>query len=216
MKSFFICISILSIFFSSTTRAQSIVAISSGISTDLNNKKPFYMVPITLRWEPFKRSALFIEATQGIGFNRLSNGNAYTASAVLPDHVVLTEAIKLTSFSVDIGASIVVYTNKKNNRFTINLAPGICTEKFGVNYRNYDKANYEVLNPDVSERRQGLYASIAGLYQFHKRKQDMFIMLRLQSNSSARDPDRYKLSYSTTAPLQLTYGYNFFYNKKTK
>lgn len=216
MKPLIISISVLFIFLTSQIKAQSVLAISSGISTDLNNKKPFYTVPITLRWEPFKRSALFIEATQGIGFHRLSYGDAYTAAANLPDHVVLTEAIKLSSFSIDIGASIVVYTNKKNNRFTINLAPGICTEKFGVNYRNYDKVNYEVINPDISERRQGLYASIAGLYHFHKRKQDMFIMLRLQSNSTARDPDRYKLSYNATAPLQLTYGYNFFYNKKTK
>ncbi len=174
------------------------------------------MIPITLRWEPFKHSSLFIEATRGIGFNHLSHGDAYTAGSGLPDHVVLTEAIKLTSFSVDIGASIIVYTNKKNNRFTINLAPGICTEKFGVNYRNYDKVNYEVINPDISEILTGLYASVAGIYHFHKRKQDMFIMLRLQSNSTAGDADRYKLSYNPAAPLQLIYGYNFFYNKRTK
>lgn len=216
MKLRTIGISILFIFFASHTFAQSFVALSSGISTDLNNKKPFYTVPVTLRWEPFKRSAFFIEATKGIGFNRIADGDAYTTKSGLPEHVVLTEVIKLNTFSVDIGGAIVLYTNKKNNRFTLNLSMGIGTELFKVNYRNYDNNNYEVLNPDVGEDLSGLYVSIAGVYNFHKRKQDMFVMLRLQSPSSARNPDRYKLSYNVTAPLQLTYGYKLFYNKKTK
>ncbi len=66
---------------------------------------------------------------------------------------------------------------------------GICTEHFKVVYRNYDNANYEVLNPDVGEDLTGLYASFAATYNFHKRKQNMFIMLRLQSISSAAKPD---------------------------
>jgi hypothetical protein len=162
-----------------------------------------------LRLEPFKRSAFFIEATQEIGFNRLSKADAYTASADLDEHVVLTEVVKHTSFSMGIGGAIVLYTNKKNNQITLNLSTGICSEHYTVNFRNYDKANYEVLNPDVTEYISGLYASIAGVYNFHKRKRDMFIMLHLQSPSSAGF-GRYKLSFYKTAPMQFTYGYKLF------
>lgn len=174
------------------------------------------MVPITLRWEPFKRTGFFIEANQGIGFNRLSHAGAYTVAPQLPEHVVLTEAVNLTTFSTGIGGAIVIYTDKKNNQFTLNLSTGVYKESFTVTYRNYDKANYEVLNPDVSEDMSGLYACIAGVYNFHKRRRDMFIMLRLQSPSSAGLPERYELSYNKTAPLQITFGYKLFYNKKYK
>ena len=214
MKTIATCISILITFFSFQANAQSLIAVSTGISTDLSNPKPFYMIPVTLRWEPGKHSGFFIEAIQGICFTRLTEANAYTAISQLPEHVELTEAINLNNLSIGVGGAIVLYTNKKNNRFTLNLSTGICSEQFKVKYRNYDTANYEVLNPDVNTRFSGLYASVAGIYNFHKRKQDMFIMLRVQSTSSASRPDHYSLSFYKTAPLQLTFGYKLFYNKK--
>ena len=214
MKTLAICISILITLFSFQANAQSFIAVSTGISTDLSNPKPFYMIPVTLRWEPGKHSGFFIEAIQGICFTKLTKANAYTAISQLPEHGELTEAINLNNFSIGIGGAIVLYTNKKNNRFTLNLSTGICAEQFKVRYRNYDTANYEVLNPDVNTRFSGLYASVAAIYNFHKRKQDLFIMLRVQSTSSASGPDHYSLSFYKTAPLQLTFGYKLFYNKK--
>jgi len=163
-------ISILLIFFASHINAQSFIAVSPGISKDLNNKKPFYTVPVTLRWEPFKRSAFFIEATKEIGFNRLSYADAYTVNPQLSEHVVLTEAVSLSTFSMGIGGVIILYTNKKDNQLTLNVSLGISDEHFTVNYRNYDKVNYEVLNPDVGKDFSGLYASI-GMHFYLQRFQ---------------------------------------------
>lgn len=214
MKKPAICLFILITFFYFQANAQSFFAISTGVSTDLSNPKPFYMIPVSVRWEPDKHSGFFIEAIKGICFPRLTKANAYTAISQLPEHVVLTEAINLNNISIGMGGTIVLYTNKKNNRFTLNLSTGICTEQFKIKYRNYDTANYEVLNPDVDTRFSGIYVSIGAIYNFHKRKQDMFIMLRVQSHSSASLPDHYSLSFYKTAPLQLTFGYKLFYNKK--
>jgi len=204
---------ILITIFVSQVSAQSFIALSSGISADLNNERPFFGIPITLRWQPFKHSAFFIEAIQDIGFNRLSKSDAYTANPDLSEHVVLTEEVKHTSFLIGVGGAIVLYTNKRNNQITVDLSTGICSESYTVDFRNYDKVNYEVLNPDVTKPMSGLYASIAMIYNFHKRKQDMFIMLRLQSPSSGGF-GRYKLSFNNTAPLQLTFGYKLFTSKK--
>jgi hypothetical protein len=207
------CILIVFTFFSSHINAQSFIALSSGVSVDINNESPFYAIPVTLRFKPFRRSHFFIEATQSIGFNRLSPVDAYTLSPQLSEHVALTEEIKFSSFSMGIGASIVLYTNKKENQFTLNLSTGISDQHYKVNFRSYDKINYEVLNPDVNQYISGLYASIAGVYNFHKRKQDMFVMLHLQSPSTS-SYERYKFSYNKVAPLQLMFGYKLFYNKK--
>lgn len=172
------------------------------------------MVPVSLRWEPFKRSAFFIEAIQVIGLNRLSSANAYTVNPQLPEHVVLTEAISPKSFLIGVGGAAVLYTNKKHSQFTLNISVGICSEHFKVTYRNYDKVNYEVLNPDLGKDISGLYGSLAGVYNFHKSLRDMFIMLRVQSASLVGPGDRYPLSYNGSAPLQLTFGYKLFYNKR--
>jgi hypothetical protein len=213
MKLHIACIFLLFTFFASQVNAQSFIALSTGMSIDQNNDKPFYSVPITFRLEPFRHSSFFIEAIQGIGFNRLSKADAYSANPGLAEHLVLTEAVKNNSFSMGIGAAIVLYTNKKNNQITLNLSTGICSEHYTINYRNYDKANYEVLNPDINENISGLYASMAAVYTFHKSKRNMFFMLRLQSPSSAGFGS-YKISFNKAAPLQLTYGYKFFTSKK--
>lgn len=173
------------------------------------------MVPITIHWEPFKKSSFFIDATKGIGFNKLSKVDAYTANGQLPQHVILTEAVLPKSFSVGIGWAIKLYTNKRDNKLTVSLSTGIISEHYTVIFRDYDQVNYEVLNPDANKDISGLYASIAAVYNFHPGKQNMFMMLRLQSPSSKIvEPYEYKSSYSRIAPLQLTFGYKFFYNKK--
>ena len=211
---------ILITIFVSQVSAQSFIALSSGISTDINNERPFLwpqfmkhavaIISMPFSWEG---TAFFIEAIQDIGFNRLSKSDAYTANPDLSENVVLTEEVKHTSFLIGIGGAIVLYTNKRNNQITVDVSKGICSESYTVDFRNYDKVNYEVLNPDVTNPISGLYASIAMIYNFRKRKQDMFIMLRLQSPSSGGF-GRYKLSFNNTAPLQLTFGYKLFTSKK--
>ncbi|MDE3182427.1 MAG: hypothetical protein KGM16_03315 [Bacteroidota bacterium] len=174
------------------------------------------MIPVIFRWEPFKRSAFFVEAIKSFVINTRLPADAYTTNSQLPEHVALTEKIELKDFALGLGGAFVVYTNKKNNQFTVNVSSGICDENFIVDYTKYDEANYEVLNPDVAANYSGLYAAVAALYNFHKRKQDMFIMLRLQTASSAAKHDHYTLSYNKTSPLQLTFGYKLFYAKNKK
>lgn len=204
-------ISILFIFFASHINAQSFIALSTGISKDLYNTRPFYAVPVTLRWEPFQHSAFFIEATKEIGFNRLANADAYSLNPQLPGHVVLTEQISQQTFSVGMGGAFILYPTKKNNQLTLNISFGVSDQHFTVTYRNYDKANYKVLNPDVDKVFSGVYASIAPVYNFHRGKRDLFIMLRLQSPPLVGAGDRYYLSYRQIAPMQLTVGYKLFY-----
>ena len=197
------------ILFSFQTNSQSLIAFSAGISSDLNNVKPFYMVPISIRAEPFKQSSFFVETIQGFGFNKVSKADAYTTSPQLPEHLVLTEVIKSTSFSMGIGWVIKIYTDKNSNRFALHLSAGVGSENFVIKYKNYDKTNYEVLNPDVNTKFSGPYASIAAAYNFH-RKQDMFIMLRLQTPTPGKSgPGHYDLSFNTIAPMSLTFGYKF-------
>ena len=203
------------ILFSVKIKAQSAVSLSTGISLDLNNKPTFYHIPVSLQWAPFSnpKNPLFFEFDYAIPLVSERNANAYTVNPSLPAEVTLHENIRPDLFSVSIGFKIHLYTNKKNNSFYVNLLTGVSTQNFKLNYINCDKANYEVLNPDVNMHRGGMVASIAGIYNFHKRKQDMFLMLHLQSPPLQNVGD-YPLSFKFVAPLQLTYGYTLFYNKR--
>jgi hypothetical protein len=206
----------ISIFFSVEIEAQSFVSLSTGISMDLNNTNPsFYHIPVTLQWHPFsqKKSPFFLELNYDIPITSKSTGDAYTLNPGLPGEVTLNERIHALLFTASIGFRIHLYTNKKENSFYLNLMPvGICVQNFKVNYENFDKENYEVLNPDISLNKGGFAMGMAGAYNFHKGKQDMMIMLHLQTPPFQSRGD-YPLSYNFIAPLQLTFGYNFYYNK---
>lgn len=194
--------------------SQAFIALSSGISKDLNNKKTFYHIPVSLRWEPFKKSGFFINANYGIPLSRNGSADAYTANPLLPEHVVLKERIQPNLFTVEIGGTIHLYTNKKNNSMYLDIATGVSSQHFKVNYKNYDKINYEVLNPDVNTDSSGLILSIAYIYNFHWRKQNLFLMLHLQTPPLVSALNYYSMNYKVIAPLQITFGYKLIYNKR--
>lgn len=216
LKFILLLIVLFSIFSPVSTKAQSAISLSTGISMDLNNSnKTFYHIPVSLQWMPFSnpKNPLFFEFDYAIPLASERNANAYTLNPSLPQEVTLQENIRAYLFSISLGFKIHLYTNKRNNSFYLNLLTGVCSQNFKVDYKNYDKSNYEVLNPDVNLNKGGMVASIAGVYNFHKRKQDMFLMLHVQSPPFQNSGD-YPLSFKFVAPLQLTYGYTLFYNKR--
>lgn len=204
--------------FSFSVCAQSSLSVSSGISKDLNNPGySFYGIPVSVQWKPSKkeRAAFFLEANYDFVFAGKSSGNAYTLNPALPQEVILAENIRVSLLTFSVGFHIHLYTNKKNNSFYLNLLPvGISTQSFKVNYKNYDKENYEVMNPDVNTAATGLVMSMAAVYNFHKGKQDEFLMLHIQTPTGFGKANDYPLSYKSIAPLQLTFGYHFYYNMK--
>jgi hypothetical protein len=197
--------------------AQSSLSLSTGVSVDMNNtNQSFYHIPISFQWKPSSRekAPFFLEFDYDVPLTTKSKGNAYTLNPSLPSEVMLQESIRAYIFTASIGFRIHLYSTKKNNSFYLNLLPlGISNQNYKVTYKNYDKENYEVLNPDVNLNMGGLVMSMAAVYYFHKRKQDMQIMLHAQT-PLLRIIDDYPMSYKSIAPLQLTFGYNFYYNKR--
>jgi hypothetical protein len=154
-----------------------------------------------------------VEFDYDIPLSDKSSGDAYTLNPTLPGKVTLMENIRPYLFTVSVGFRIPVNTGKTHNNFYLHFFPiGLCNQKFKVVYKNYDKENYEVLNPDVSTSETGVVMSMAAVYNFHKTKQDMILMLHLQTPLFKKKGD-YLLSYKYIAPLQLTFGYLFYYNK---
>jgi hypothetical protein len=197
------------------SNAQSSFSLSTGLSTDLNNSQSLNQIPVSLIWKPFKdkRMPLFLELDYAFPLGSKSSGEAYTLNPALPEKVILTEKISPYIFTVPVGFSIHLFTTKKGNIFYLNVAPvAVCNQTIKVSYKNYDKANYEVMNPDVNSKESGFVMSMAPVYYFHKGKQCMLLMLHLQTPLLIGKRN-YPLSYRYMAPMQLTFGYNFYYNK---
>lgn len=213
----FLILFTISTLYAAGVKAQSSITFSTGFSTDLNNHlNAFHHIPVSLLWKPFpeKRSPFFLEFDYDIPLSNTGTDKAYTLNPSLPEEVTLQKKIKAYIFTVSIGFRIHLYTNKKNNSFYLNLIPvGFCNQNFKVAYKNYDRENYEVLNPDVDMNNGGAVMSMAIIYNFHVRNQEFLLMLHAQTPLFRKRND-YPASYKFIAPLQFTFGYNFYYNKR--
>lgn len=219
MKFKFIFLIVCVFFILGAINAQSFISVSTGISTDLNNNNnSFYHIPVSVQWKPSaeKKFPLFLEINYDIPFTNKGSGNAYTLNPAMSQEVTLPENIRAYIFTMSIGFRIHLFTTKKNNSFFFNVLPlSVCSQNFKVTYKNYDKENYEVLNPDVHLNATGAVMSMAAVYNFHKQKQDMMMMLHLQSPLLKWTND-YPMSYKFISPLQLTFGYNFYYKNENE
>ena len=210
-----LCLFIITLFAGGVS-AQSVISLSTGWSTDLNNAvHAFHHIPVSFNWQPLKdkRLPFLVELDYDIPLAIRSSGDAFTLNPALPGKVTLSEDIRPRLITASVGLTIPVYRRKSGKSIYVSFFPiAICNQDIKVTYKNYDKENYEVLNPDVTTKETGAVMAVAAVYNFHTLKQDLRLMLHLQTPLFKGNGD-YQLSYKYVAPLQLTFGYNFYYNK---
>jgi len=221
----FLTLLICSNFYIIALEAQSSLIFAAGISTntnDGNTSETFNHIPFTLLWKPSSSlvSPFFIKLDYDFPISGAGTGNAYTLNPSLPQEVTLQETVRPYIFTASIGFHIHLFTAKNKNALYLDLLPfGICNQDFKVSYKNYDKTNYDILNPDINLNRTNYVASIGATYSISLQKirdgDNLLIMLHLQSPLVA-GTGAYPLSYRYVAPLELTVGYNFYYNKNRR
>jgi|GEM_PF-1221016 hypothetical protein len=194
--------------------SQSYIGISTGIGRDINNNhEAFYHVPVTLRWKPgwSNYNPFVMEVNYDIPFTGNRNVNAYTLNPLLPQMVQLQEQVRPYVFTGSIGMGLREIVDKeRNDLFYFNFLMGVCNQYFRVRYEHYDSKNYEVLDPDVNVNLTSMVFTGEAIYKFHN---NMIVMLRAQTPLLFGYNGKYPLSYTNVAPLQLSFGYNFYYNK---
>jgi hypothetical protein len=213
-------LSVCCILFSFFADAQSFIGLSTGFSRDINQNPnySFYHIPITLQFKPFRKrwNVLFFEANYDIPIGATGSGKAYTANPSLPQEVTLSEKVAPYIFTGFAGVSFCFYIDKQRGDILyLNPMAGVCNQYVTVEYKNYDKANYEVLNPDIGSNNTSVVAALEVVYKFHN---NLIVNFHMQTPLADDEGENYNhpLSYNSIAPLQLTLGYNFYYNKKKR
>jgi len=208
--SIFICIN--------STYCQSYVGIGTGFSTDLENPSyNFHYIPVAIQWKSSRYAGGFIlKINEDIPLGAKATDMAYTINPSLPTSIEVQKNIRPYIFTLSAGFRIHLFTDKKKNIFYLDLMPfGLNGQNIHVTYANYDKANYNILNPDEPLNGGGLYVSAAVGCRMSSKKSGWTMELQVQSLPTANVGD-YALSYGFCAPLQLTVQYDLFYNKNKK
>ncbi|UAY52502.1 hypothetical protein [Ferruginibacter albus] len=195
-------------------KPRSITTIATGIGIDINSDNQNYTftyIPITVTWvkASYENIAFIAKAELGIPFGASGSDSAYTLNPSLPSSISLKKKIAPYLFSLGIGLRINVLENKKKQHLLVDFLPlEIFSQNFNVSYSNYDKSNYDIINPDVDLNRTSLAIGLDIAWQTTVFKKNVFVTLGVQTPVFTGTGD-YELSYKLITPLQLTFGYGF-------
>ncbi|HVZ95293.1 MAG TPA: hypothetical protein VG847_00355 [Chitinophagaceae bacterium] len=208
---FFCCF--ICVFFCERLYAQPNITLSTGPAKDLNNTNyEFYYLPVAVQWNPGNKKShpFFAEISYGQTFNVSNSGTAYTLHPSLPPSETLKESIYANIATFNLGGRIRVGRPNRKSDVNIILTAGICSQNFKVTYKNYDKTNYEVLNPDVNTNMSGAVEGFGIEYHFSVHHS---VRLYAQTPLLIIRGD-YPLSFRSIGSVQLAYGYKFYYKKR--
>lgn len=198
------------LFFSLNTYSQAL-DVFTGFGHGVNNEaKSFNFIPIKVRWLPVKgEDLLSFSAVYDVGLNAKGEGHAYTLHPDLPSAVVLKETIKTNVFAMSVDLNFNVYTTPVGNQASLYFSPiGYAWQGFKVDYPDFDKENYEILDQDVNRKFSGFFFKIGADYRFNFNK-----IIAFEVNSPLLKGRPKNFNYLYAAPMHVMVGYRFM-NKK--
>jgi hypothetical protein len=196
-----------SISFTKVIFSQQKLAVSSGIAIDINNEQAFKQLPLSIQWITgrSKKHSLIIKADIAIPFGHTSYDSAYTLTPGLPAAIATEKNIKNKWGTLSLGGRFYINLKNKSQQFFADIFPiGFGWQTFIVKYKNFDKMNYEVINPDVDKSKASFCSSMGAGFS----RNNFVVQLHVQTPIYA-SRGRYDRSFNFSAPLQLTAGYIF-------
>lgn len=189
---------------------------STGLAFDLNNSGSFKQIPLSLQWmipARLNKSSFVFKADFSFPVGGRGKDSAFTLASGLPPAIAVDKTTRNTSWSFLIGYRFVFNTSLEKNRFFIDFLPiGLSFQSFKISYKNFNKSDYEVINPDVDMKRRGLVGCLGVGYILN----DLVFQVHAQSPILVVEKKDYAVSYRSAAPLQLTVGYLFKISKHKK
>jgi hypothetical protein len=195
--------------------SQPRLGLSSGIAIDINNGGRFKQVPISMQLLLVKSKVgnLIVKSDLAIPLNGTSHENAYTSSAGLPPAIGVKKITRNPWFTLSAGFRFFVHKHEDSHFFVDALLLGISDQEFKVTYKNYNDADYEIINPDIGFHKTGLVSSVGIGYT----RKNFVAQLHCQTPLLYFPKwDDYNKSYKTNAPLQFTLGYILSFSKRKK
>jgi hypothetical protein len=142
---------------------QNAFSFSSGISLDINNHAKFQQVPLSVEWQSGRseKHKLIFRGDVGFPIPNRNYDSAYTLENGLPPAVAIQKSIEDYWYSVSMGVRYFIKTKSEDSRFIVDFFPvGFSQQKFKIHYKSYNKAAYDIINPDVGLNRAGFVFSI--------------------------------------------------------
>lgn len=185
-----------------------------GYQVDINNHSRFtqFNTGVQATFNKGKNYELVFRIQKSLGISYRSMDSSFTANPSLPLYSVANKTIipGVCYFSIDHRFKL--NRNKNKNQFSFLLLTGLTAQKITVTYQ-YDKENYTILNPDLTQKWTNLFVGAGIEYMRLIKENRLFIQLTI-SSPAAGSKIKYPSSFSFMAPLAFNAGYSILIKKK--
>jgi hypothetical protein len=199
--------------FTGRSTAQVCIEPVIGYQIDLNNKKGFKQINSAIQFhcKVTKYYGLVFQLQKGWPVSAVSRDSSFTANPALPVYVNARKTIRPAALSFAIGHRIIVAGKKKADNFSVIFYTGVTSQKIDVSYA-YDRNNYTILNPDLTQKRVSIFFSGGIEYIRLIKNARLFAQLVFATEPIGRNI-KYPSSFQFMAPLSFNAGYSIPSNK---
>ncbi|HEY5409069.1 MAG TPA: hypothetical protein VIJ92_18395 [Ginsengibacter sp.] len=213
MRKWIIVLSMISLS-SSECAAQFYIEPFIGYQLDIKNHDKFTQINTGMQaaFNKGKNYELLARLQKSWGVAYHSADSSFTANPSLPLYAKANKTIVPQTWYFSIDHRFKLNSSNNKNQFSFLLLTGLMAQKLTVNYQ-YDKDNYTILNPDVTQKRINLFVGTGIEYMRFIKDNRLFFQLTV-SSPPAGNPIKYPSSFSFMAPLAFNAGYSILIKKK--
>ena len=194
--------------------AQSYFEPIIGYQIDINNHGRFTQINsgIQAAFSKGRNYELVVRIQKSWGSSYRSMDSSFTANPSLPLYAKANKTIVPQTWYFSVDHRFKLKSGNNKNQFSFLLLTGLMAQKLTVNYQ-YDKDNYTILNPNLTQKRTNLFVGAGVEYMRLIKENRLFIQLTV-SSPPAGNPIKYPSSFSFMAPLAFNAGYSILIKKK--
>ena len=153
-----------------------------------------------------KKKPFFLKAMISLPIADKSLDTAYTTNINLPLIQQVQKTIKPYGFLLTIGKRVIIQPSGRYNKFSFIFSGGIAYQYLKVE-NNYDRKNYELLNPDKTKSRFGGLVAFQMEYMRILKNGRIFIQTGISSSPISKRKASQN-SFKFLVPIDFNIGYS--------
>ena len=186
-----------------------------GYAYDLRNKPALNQFNTALQFAFYtNKSNLLVKLQRGWAIAKTIQDPIFTNDPSLPQYATADKTLSAQTSAIELGLRVIALGHKEKSHLSVSLYFGLSHQAIKV-IQDYDKTNYAVFTPDISQSVTGIILEAGAEYTKAMKFGDLLLQLTITTPPTPVKFD-YSGTYKLMVPLSLNIGYSIPLSAKTR
>lgn len=185
-----------------------------GFRQDLNNPDfHLFNAGVQVAWKVSRYYELLFTVQRSLPADFKYQQSAFTSNTTLPLSVNIQKTLHPSVLNIGFGNRFFMAGKHSANKLMAKVYAGYMYDEIKVNYSDYDKVNYVLLNPDKRMKKDGLYLAFGFEFIRSIGNNRIFAAVDLATAPIGQRLSDYPNSFRSIAPFTINLGYSISLSK---